>query len=50
MNTWLHTANAANTDIYVNVPLHATSEYFANLANLVRYGLEWRKPLHLSAG
>ena len=36
--------NAANTDIYVNVPLQATSVYFTNLANLIRYGSDGVNP------
>ncbi len=36
--------NAANTDIYVNVPLEATPAYFTNLANLIRYGSDGVNP------
>ena len=30
--------NASNTDIYINIPLHATPDYYTNLANLIKYG------------
>ena len=36
--------NAANTDIYVNVPLEATTTYFTDLANLIRYGSDGVNP------
>ena len=36
--------NAANTDIYVNVPARATPAYFTNLANLIRYGSDGVNP------
>ena len=36
--------NAADTDIYVNVPLEATGTYFTNLANLIRYGSDGVNP------
>ena len=36
--------NAADTDIYVNVPLQATPAYFTNLADLIRYGSDGVNP------
>ena len=36
--------NAANTDIYVNIPLGADSTYVTNLANLIRYGSDGVDP------
>ena len=36
--------NAANTDIYINLPLSATSAYVSNLANLIRYGSDGVNP------
>ncbi len=42
--------NAANTDIYVNVPLEATPAYFTNLANLIRYGSDGVNPYTSAQG
>ena len=36
--------NAANTDIYINIPLSADSIYVTNLANLIRYGSDGVNP------
>ena len=36
--------NAAHSDVYVNIPLSATSTYVTNLANLIRYGSDGVNP------
>jgi hypothetical protein len=36
--------NAVNTDVYINIPLYATSTFITNLANLIKYGSDGVNP------
>jgi hypothetical protein len=36
--------NATNADIYLNIPVYATSAYITNLANLIKYGSDGVNP------